>query len=412
MFPSTALFDETDCPLFRWGRCNRPCLYNHGKDDTSGVMTTADLGDPEATSANGASHTTEDNYACLKELERINKEIKAAKSETSQSDSDSAGLCSEKYLRTTKAKDLNGNHLRKKKKKKKKPVSTTSGLKYVVDCARPKTDLEYDPCSNFSADFLSSSSVDSKLRSTDKVDTEHNLKNNRTGKKFQLLSSHFDDSDNEACVGIIPVGAVVQLWANLHLNVPEGNFALPVTLIPTTMSIQRPPQPAPSVQLSQTLHPPQPANHTPAKIGAKVPHDVRQHYVNLFVEEFLKSFVTVQDAFEKVCSGRRKNVYDRSINKLKYQSIAVNALKRLKSQNILPAKAPSERDQHESRGDVPLNTQALQGPGDLTLYDMLRVNNFSFKHKDKADFAFQYGDTKKGISDREYRSVTTILEKS
>lgn len=37
------------------------------------------------------------------------------------------------------------------------------------------------------------------------------------------------------------------------------------------------------------------------EVGAKVPHDVRQHYVNLFVEEFLKSFVTVQDAFEKVC---------------------------------------------------------------------------------------------------------------
>lgn len=37
------------------------------------------------------------------------------------------------------------------------------------------------------------------------------------------------------------------------------------------------------------------------EIGAKVPHDVRQRYVNLFVEEFLKSSVTVQDAFEKVC---------------------------------------------------------------------------------------------------------------
>ncbi len=49
--------------------------------------------------------------------------------------------------------------------------------------------------------------------------------------------------------------------------------------------------------------------------------------------------------------------------------------------------------------------------GDLTLYeqlkehvlseDMLRVNNFPRKNKDKADFAIQYGDTKKGISDRE-----------
>lgn len=49
--------------------------------------------------------------------------------------------------------------------------------------------------------------------------------------------------------------------------------------------------------------------------------------------------------------------------------------------------------------------------GDLTLYeqlkehvlseDMLQVNNFPRKHQDKADFAIQYGETKKGISDRE-----------
>ncbi len=32
------------------------------------------------------------------------------------------------------------------------------------------------------------------------------------------------------------------------------------------MPIQRPPQPPPSFQLSQTLHPPQPANYTPAKV--------------------------------------------------------------------------------------------------------------------------------------------------
>ncbi|KAG1937797.1 RNA exonuclease [Pimephales promelas] len=222
-------------------------------------------------------------------------------------------------------------------------------------------------------------------------------------------------------LGILPVGATVQLGTNLHFIVPEGNCALPLTLIPTTMSVQRTPQPCPSVQISQTPHLPQPANYTPAKamgikrkakvhheVGAKVPHDVRQRYVNLFVEEFLRSSVTVQDAFEKALA-EEKIVYDRSINKLKYLSIAVNALKRLKNQNILPAKAPSDKDQHVSRGNVPLNTRALQGSGDLTLYeqlkehvlseDMLQVNNFPRKHQDKADFAIQYGDTKKGISD-------------
>lgn len=33
-----------------------------------------------------------------------------------------------------------------------------------------------------------------------------------------------------------------------------------------------------------------------------------------------------------------KSVYDRSINKLKYLSVAVNALKRLKNQSVLAAK--------------------------------------------------------------------------
>lgn len=36
--------------------------------------------------------------------------------------------------------------------------------------------------------------------------------------------------------------------------------------------------------------------------------------------------------------AEEKTVFDRSINKLKYLSIAVNALKRLKNQNAAPAK--------------------------------------------------------------------------
>ena len=38
------------------------------------------------------------------------------------------------------------------------------------------------------------------------------------------------------------------------------------------------------------------------EVNVKVPHDVRQRYVNLFVEEFLKTSGTVQEAFEKVRS--------------------------------------------------------------------------------------------------------------
>lgn len=36
----------------------------------------------------------------------------------------------------------------------------------------------------------------------------------------------------------------------------------------------------------------------------KVPHDVRQRYVNMFTEEFLKSTANVNEAFEKVSINR------------------------------------------------------------------------------------------------------------
>nr|AAI24612.1 Zgc:152968 [Danio rerio] len=506
MFPSTALFDEIDCPFLQSGRCQRPyCLYNHSRDSSSGVMNTTGLGDPKVTSANGSSHTTEDNYACLEELERINKEIEAVRSEvekeqkrlsqyqTSQSLTQT-GQCSGKYLRTTKSrpKDQNGNHL-----KSKKPVCSTSGQKYVVQCDAPDkvgTEMKsnpvallkkrvahvakFEPASKSKAQIIvplqeGTSHLNVPSRSqlcqrraailTAAVKGCQSQVINSAPKKVYTSNVHqiHQSAVQNSCVGIIPVGATLQLGTNLHFIVPEGNCALPLTLIPTTMSVQRPPQPSPPVQLAPAQHPTQPANYTPAKrqaiclstqdstqqrfkyhrpseaqnsalhsqpnvmgvkrkakvhheVGAKVPHDVRQRYVNLFVEEFLKSSVTVQDAFEKALA-EEKIVYDRSINKLKYLSIAVNALKRLKNQNILPAKAPSERDQHVSRGNVPLNTQALQGPGDLTLFeqlkehilseDLLQVNNFPRKHQDKADFAIQYGDTKKGISDPLKRRV-------
>ena len=38
----------------------------------------------------------------------------------------------------------------------------------------------------------------------------------------------------------------------------------------------------------------------PERAKDKVPHDVRQRYVNMFTEEFLKTTPTVKDSFEKV----------------------------------------------------------------------------------------------------------------
>ncbi|KAK3554507.1 hypothetical protein QTP70_024415 [Hemibagrus guttatus] len=242
-------------------------------------------------------------------------------------------------------------------------------------------------------------------------------------------------------VNILPAGATLRIGPNLHLIVPDGTCALPVTIIPAAAPVMRPVlQPA---QISQPMQSTQPVNYTPAKsiptkrkakgrteVGIKVPHDVRQRYVNLFVEEFLKTSATVQDAFEKALA-EEKTVFDRSVNKLKYLSIAVNALKRLKNQNAAPAKFSTERDAQASRGNVPLNTQALLQNGksaisfyfrlyqfsaqniyiggDTTLYDqlkehiltkaLLRESNYPHKHPDKPGFAIQYGATKKGSTD-------------
>lgn len=37
-----------------------------------------------------------------------------------------------------------------------------------------------------------------------------------------------------------------------------------------------------------------------SEVEVKVPHNVRQRYVNMFVEEFLKTSTSVPEAFEKV----------------------------------------------------------------------------------------------------------------
>ncbi|XP_076831542.1 uncharacterized protein LOC143476996 isoform X2 [Brachyhypopomus gauderio] len=219
-----------------------------------------------------------------------------------------------------------------------------------------------------------------------------------------------------SCVSILPVGTTLRLGSDLHLIVPEGNCALPITLIPATVPVTRPLQPI------QRPLPVQPANYTPAKamsakrkakgraeMGVKVPHDVRQRYVNLFVEEFLKTSATVQDAFEKALA-EEKTVFDRSVNKLKYLSIAVNALKRLKHQNTASDTFSSERNTQVSRGNVPLHRGLLgDAKGEASLYtqlkehilteSLLRENNYPRKHPCELGVAVQYGHTKKSTGD-------------
>ncbi|XP_051277789.1 RNA exonuclease 1 homolog isoform X2 [Dicentrarchus labrax] len=270
-----------------------------------------------------------------------------------------------------------------------------------------------------------------------------------------------------AYINYIPLGtAVIEVGNNLHLILPEGAFPLPgtstssqVTSVLTPMSqvntstvavkqIYHPPA-VTSVQRYRTTAPvlipaparkpsltssfasaysspatsttPQAAVHATVKPVPtkrklkqqceapkdKVPHDLRQRYVNMFTEEFLKTTTNVNDAFEKALAEER-TVYNRSVNKLKYQSVAVNALKRLKNQSAVAAKDEKVISQR-LKGNIPLNLKKFKGNDDMALYDSLKdyilteerliESNYPVQHPEKPGCAILFADNKKGNTD-------------
>uniref|UniRef100_A0A667Y1T5 RNA exonuclease 1 homolog n=1 Tax=Myripristis murdjan TaxID=586833 RepID=A0A667Y1T5_9TELE len=249
----------------------------------------------------------------------------------------------------------------------------------------------------------------------------------------------------------LPVGtAVIEVGKNLHLILPEGTYPLPVTstaspvtsvltpIVPVHMSpvtpihayhadpvipVHRyrpaPPAPIPArgrKSLSSSVFASSHSNpapistkrrmkQRPEEAKDKVPHDVRQRYINMFTEEFLKTSASVNDAFEKALA-EEKTLYNRSVNKIKYLSVAVNALKRLKNQNAAAAKGEFF---FFSKGRIPLNLKKLKGHGDVALCqslkeyvlteEMLIESNFPLQHPEKPGSAALFADNKKGTAD-------------
>ncbi|XP_053726994.1 exonuclease GOR-like isoform X1 [Synchiropus splendidus] len=260
-------------------------------------------------------------------------------------------------------------------------------------------------------------------------------------------------------VSCIPLGStLVEVGNNVHLILPQGTFHLPVTssaspvtsvltpithvqlkaanFPPATMVAQKHPTrpqviPPPNLRsalntraipTAATVLPPAPAAKPAAakrkmkeasKVPSeKVPHDVRQRYVNMFTEEFLKTSANVNDAFEKALA-EEKTVYTRSMNKLKYLSIAINALKRLKHQNALPAIDNTESSSQKIKGNISLNLKKVKDDlllsGDTTLYhslmdyvlteDKLIESDFPIQHPEKPGCAILFANSKKTITD-------------
>ncbi|XP_041105943.1 RNA exonuclease 1 homolog [Polyodon spathula] len=200
----------------------------------------------------------------------------------------------------------------------------------------------------------------------------------------------------------VPVGgmAVSSQSSNVQLILPEGTIIGAAAIAPATSAQQR-------------------TTYTPAKAiasrrktnlvvepSSKVAHDVRQRYVNMFVEEFLKTSFTVQEAFEKALA-EEKAVFERSTNKIKYLSIAVNSLKRLKNQcspsNSTDSSLQSSRG-HTSGGGT-LQAEKTNDSAGAAFYEqlkeyimtdeMLKVNGFPLQHPDKPAAALFFGDVSK-----------------
>ncbi|NXG44006.1 REXO1 exonuclease, partial [Psilopogon haemacephalus] len=68
----------------------------------------------------------------------------------------------------------------------------------------------------------------------------------------------------------------------------------------------------------------------PTEFGAKVPTNIRQRYLNLFIDECLKFCSSSQEAFDKALA-EEKVAYERSSSRNIYLNVAVNTLKKLRS---------------------------------------------------------------------------------
>ncbi|XP_036378227.1 RNA exonuclease 1 homolog [Megalops cyprinoides] len=79
----------------------------------------------------------------------------------------------------------------------------------------------------------------------------------------------------------------------------------------------------------------------PTEFGAKVPTNIRQRYLNIFIDECLKFCPSEEIAFETALQ-EEKVVYDRSSSKNIYLNVAVNTLKKLRSKSSSSASAVSK----------------------------------------------------------------------
>ncbi|XP_007897136.2 RNA exonuclease 1 homolog [Callorhinchus milii] len=121
----------------------------------------------------------------------------------------------------------------------------------------------------------------------------------------------------------------------------------------------------------------------PTEYGAKVPTNVRQRYLNVFIDECLKFCRSEQEAFDKGLS-EEKIVYDRCTSRTVYLNVAVNTLKKLRSQKNTPT-SPTEKTPKVCKPNINANKKTLSHEamlgGRMAMKTSFTLNR-SGKHQD------------------------------
>ncbi|KAJ8040486.1 RNA exonuclease 1-like [Holothuria leucospilota] len=105
----------------------------------------------------------------------------------------------------------------------------------------------------------------------------------------------------------------------------------------------------------------------PTEYGSKVSSNIRQRYLNLFIDELLKTCKTEKVAFDKALA-EEKEVYDRASSRSIYLNLSVNTLKRLRRDGTTPQPAASSSNRFAVSHQAVLGGKAAT----LTTYTLHR----------------------------------------
>ncbi|XP_017276074.1 RNA exonuclease 1 homolog [Kryptolebias marmoratus] len=118
----------------------------------------------------------------------------------------------------------------------------------------------------------------------------------------------------------------------------------------------------------------------PSEFGAKVPTNIRQRYLNTFIDECVKFCASEEAAFH-MALDEEKLVYERSSSKNIYLNVAVNTLKKLRGKSC-SSPSPSKRESGSAAKRKSLSHEEVLG-GRLAATTSFTVNRSGKQQEEK-----------------------------